>query len=367
MSILDQIEQPTLMLDEAVAKRNIEKMVDKVRTAGVQFRPHFKTHQSAAVGEWFRDRGVEKITVSSVDMAEYFADHGWEDILIAFSLNIRQINRIEQLGKRIHLGVLVENTEAVDALGRSGDTPFDVWIKVDGGANRTGVAWQDTDQAIYLIREIGSQKNLSFRGLLAHSGDTYHCHSPQEIIQAFRDGVDHLNQLRDLLCDKGMDGIEVSVGDTPGCSLCSDFSGIDELRPGNFVFYDAQQLQMGSCNADQIAVALACPVIAIHPDRKEVVTYGGAVQLSKDVLEVDGVTTYGLVAFAKGEGWGEPVRGAVVRSLTQEHGVLQFSDDQYQRLKIGDLVFVLPAHSCLTVHLMKKYMALNGDVIQIME
>ena len=75
-----------------------------------------KRHQSAEVGEWFREKGVSRITVSSVEMAEYFAQHGWQDITIAFSVNIRQMNRIRQLAQTIRLGVLVENAEAVESL-----------------------------------------------------------------------------------------------------------------------------------------------------------------------------------------------------------------------------------------------------------
>ena len=366
MNILEQIEQPTLLLDEAVAKRNIQSMTDKVTKTGVRFRPHFKTHQSAVIGEWFRERGVEKITVSSVEMAEYFADHEWKDILIAISANVRQIKRIAALSKRIHLEVLVENLEAVDTLGQMEDTSVDVWVKVDTGAHRTGVDWQDVEQVARLIEQIRSQGNLSFRGLLTHSGNTYHCHSTQEIILAFRAGVEHLNQLREGVQRKGIEGIEISVGDTPGCSLCNDFSGIDELRPGNFVFYDSQQFAAGVCRAEQIAVAVACPVIATHPERNEVVVYGGAVHLSKDLVETGGENCYGLVALPEAEGWSKPIKGAVVKSLTQEHGVLRFPDDLIEKIKAGGLVFILPAHSCLTVYQLKEYLTKSGEVIPTM-
>jgi len=117
-SIFDEIDQPTLVLDEGIARRNIRRMAEKARGFGLRFRPHFKTHQSAVIGEWFREEGVSQITVSSVEMAEYFAEYGWNDILIAFPLNIRQIARIQSLAQRVHLGVLVENAAGVDALGQ---------------------------------------------------------------------------------------------------------------------------------------------------------------------------------------------------------------------------------------------------------
>jgi D-serine deaminase-like pyridoxal phosphate-dependent protein len=363
MSIFDLIDQPTLLINEDIAKRNIAAMTTKVTQAGVRFRPHFKTHQSAEIGEWFRALGVGQITVSSVDMAEYFADNGWDDILIAFSLNIRQIARIEALAKRIHLSLLVENLEAVEALSNLENINLDVWMKIDAGAHRTGIDWQDVRRTTDLAVAITAHHNLQFRGLLTHSGNTYHCDGREEVIKAFREGVDHLNILRSNLKNLGFDGLQISVGDTPGCSLCGDFSGIDELRPGNFVFYDAQQFQAGSCDYDQIAVAVACPVVAIHPERREVVIYGGAIHLSKDFLMVENEPSFGLAAFAGTQGWGSPIEGAIVRSLSQEHGVLRFKGNQFDQLHIGDLVYILPAHSCLTVQALRKCTTLFGRVI----
>ena len=77
----------------------------------------------------------------------------------------------------------------------------------------------------------------------------------------------------------------ISMGDTPGCSVAEDFTGIDEIRPGNFVFYDLTQNRVGSNSIEQIAVAMACPVVAIHKDRREIIVYGGGVHFSKDRLE----------------------------------------------------------------------------------
>lgn len=366
MSIFDAIDQPTLLINEGVARENIQRMVEKVRGAGVRFRPHFKTHQSAEIGEWFRENGVDRITVSSVEMAEYFAANGWQNILIAFSVNIRQVQKLQNLARKVKLNLLVENTEAVNVLAQLPQFSADIWIKIDAGAHRTGIDWRETEVVEGLIRELTRHPGLHFRGLLTHSGNTYHCENPLEVVHAFRDGVAKMNTLRDDLLRKGVVGIEISVGDTPGCSLCEDFSGIDELRPGNFVFYDAQQLTIGSCTADKLAVAVACPVVAIHPERNEVVIYGGAIHLSKDLMEVDGKTSYGLVAFAKGEGWGAPVPGATVCSLSQEHGVIRFDNDQFRHLSVGDLVCILPAHSCLTVQLLRKYLTLSGRVISTM-
>lgn len=363
MSVLDQIDQPTLLINETIARANISCMLKRVNDKGVIFRPHFKTHQSAQIGEWFREQGVEKITVSSVEMAEYFADHGWTDILIAFSLNPRQTKRINALARRIHLGILIENLDVLPPLFLFGVEPLDVWIKVDAGSRRTGLDWQDKNGIHELCEVVKRIPRLRLTGLLTHSGHTYHAGSLKKVNTIFREGVDRLNQLRDDLEASGFSGLKVSVGDTPGCSLCEDWSGIDEVRPGNFVLYDAQQAREGSCKVENIGVALACPVVAKHPDRREVVVYGGAIHLSKDTLDVEGKLSYGLPALPQGEGWGEPMPHARVDRLSQEHGILWIPGPEFEQIAVGDLVFILPAHSCLTVQAMGDYLSLKGEKI----
>jgi len=111
---------------------------------------------------------------------------------------------------------------------------------------------------------------------------------------------------------------------------------------------------------------VACPVVACHPERNEVVIYGGAIHLSKEHYPQEGREIFGLVAFTKGNGWGAPLEGAYVRSVSQEHGVIHLPTDVISKIKPGDWLCVLPVHSCLTVTAMREYMTLDGRVIQTM-
>jgi len=77
MSFFESIKTPTFLINEAVAKKNIQVMVHKAKLNQIRFRPHFKTHQSAKIGNWYLDAGVRCIQASSVTMANYFAGAGW--------------------------------------------------------------------------------------------------------------------------------------------------------------------------------------------------------------------------------------------------------------------------------------------------
>jgi D-serine deaminase-like pyridoxal phosphate-dependent protein len=174
-----------------------------------------------------------------------------------------------------------------------------------------------------------------------------------------------LLRVREELNRNGFPDLALSTGDTPSCSVCDDLSDSTEIRPGNFVFYDVQQLLIGSCQADQISAALACPVVAKHPERHELVIHGGAVHLSKDNFIEGGLTKFGLVAFPTISGWSKPVEGAYVARLSQEHGILHF-ENGIEKINIGDILCILPAHVCLTVVLMRNFLTLDGKIIHTM-
>jgi len=360
MFIWQTIEKPTLILNPVTACRNLSRMSDKAQAQKIRFRPHFKTHQSAEIGEWFRAEGIHAITVSSLDMAEYFAAHGWQDIMVAFPINIRQMKTIQKLAERIHLELLVESTEAVQVLGRHLKSRVDLWIKIDSGAGRTGINWDLPCEVAALINEIRRFPQLNLRGILTHAGHTY-TPSPQEIVKRYHEAVKRMNQLRREL--NGFGELEVSVGDTPGCTLAEDLGKVDEIRPGNFIFYDAMQLYFGVCQPEDIAVVLACPVVAKHPRRNEIIIHGGAIHLSKDCFKIGEQTIYGLIALPEESQWSKPLASAYVCSLSQEHGVVRLSPADIQRLQVGDIICVIPAHSCLAVHAMGNYLTLDGRII----
>ena len=365
-SLFDSIVKPTLLLNEGTARQNIRRMAEKARAAHIHFRPHFKTHQSAEIGEWFCQEGVSAITVSSVDMALYFAEHGWKDITIAFPVNPRQAHTLAELAGKVQLGLLVENIEALNRVAKEMPAAVDIWLKVDAGLHRTGLPWDQPEAAFEVAQAVQSTAGMRLKGLLTHAGFTYTAHGAEEVCQMYAESVQRMTHLQHALAAHGAGRLQISVGDTPGCSLCADLGAVDEIRPGNFVFYDAEQIDIGSCGWQDIAVALACPVVALHPERREAVIYGGAVHLSKDFWVADQHPAYGLICLPEGNGWSAPLPEAYVSSLSQEHGVLRMKADDLSHLNVGDLVCILPAHSCLTVTLMKRYLTLDGRTIDTM-
>ena len=363
---MKEIQTPTILLDWNKAKGNLQQMIEKANQNGLLLCPHFKTPQSNDIGRKCRDMGIKAITVSSVSMAEYFASDGWDDITVAFPFNGREVGKIFRLSRNTKLNLLVVNQESLDFLNEPFPNEVGIFIKIDVGTNRTGLSPDDSEAIELCIKKIKAAPSLKFRGFLAHAGHSYKCRTRKEIMDVHRSTTAIFKKLRKIY-GKSHPDLIISTGDTPTCSIAKKWVAVDELRPGNFIFYDLMQVQIGSCKMENIAVALACPIVAKHNDRREVIVYGGGIHLSKDRMEWDGKTIFGRPVLLKNDGWEMPDRKSYVRSISQEHGVIKCTPTLFKKLEIGDLVGILPVHSCMMADLMDGYLTLGGAFLGKME
>ncbi|MEP0985912.1 alanine racemase [Ekhidna sp.] len=357
-----EIKTPTLLVDKEKALKNIKKMSEKAKHSNASLRPHFKTHFSSEIGKWFKDYGVSACTASSVAMAQYFASKDWDDITIAFPYNHLEYSEISDLAKKIDLNILIESEESLAHAKNNIAGTLGYFLKVDVGTHRTGIDPRNTKLIASLVNQ--SSKQLTFKGFLAHAGHTYGCTDTESIKWIFDGAVKVLSELKDKF------GGIISYGDTPSCSIIDDLTFCDEMRPGNFIFYDWMQQNIGSCSIEEIAVCLACPIVSIHKDRGEVVIYGGGVHLSKDhIIEKDeygkGSKCFGKAVKLSDLGWDTKIIGNVSR-VSQEHGIIKMSEEAIAHVKVGDLIGILPVHSCLTADLQGYYLTTQGEKIDKM-
>ena len=358
-----KITKPTLLLDKSKCLNNIETMADKAIKNNLLLRPHFKTHQSIEIGKWFRDFGINSITVASVSMAEYFALHGWKDITIAFPFNKLEIDEINKLASRIELNLLILSVESINFLKKHLKHKVGIFIKIDAGYHRTGILPENTDILDEIIAGIINFNLIEFKGFLTHSGHTYTAGSIDKITAIHNDCLDKMQKLK-LHYFKTFPNLVISIGDTPSCTLMDNFEGIDEIRPGNFVFFDLMQNQFGSCSIDQIALCVACPIIAKYKDRNEIVIYGGAIHFSKEyILNEEGERLFGLIVKLENKRWLSPLEGMYVSSISQEHGIIKTPDEHFDKFRVGDVIGILPVHACLTANLMGRYFTFENEVI----
>lgn len=355
------ITSPTLVLDKLKVKANIQKMVTLANQSALELRPHFKTHQSLEIGKWFRDVGVQSITVSSLKMAEYFANDGWKSITIAFPVNILEVDKINELASNIDLRILVTDEIVIKKLDSKLSNQLGVYIELDPDYNRSGIPILNFEQLKSLKKIISNTNHLHFEGFYTHAGHSYKCRSRNEVRKLNVSIFKNLRALKKEFNDP------ICYGDTPSCSILSDFEPVSQLSPGNFVFYDWTQFNIGSCTTEEIAVSMYCPVVAKYPERNELLIHGGAVHFSKDSFLDDSNTPfYGIIAEKFDDGWGNPVPGNFLKSISQEHGVIACTQTYFDEIEIGDVIPILPIHSCLTADLMGEYLTLTGQEIDHM-
>ncbi|MBO8152692.1 MAG: hypothetical protein H0Z30_09405 [Candidatus Marinimicrobia bacterium] len=78
------------------------------------------------------------------------------------------------------------------------------------------------------------------------------------------------------------------------------------------------------------------------------------------------VSSLRMAKYLADSGWILPEQLCPVVSVSQEHGVIRVDENTFAEISVGDVVGVLPVHSCLTANLMKFYITLDGKVLEQM-
>jgi len=164
---------------------------------------------------------------------------------------------------------------------------------------------------------ISDSSNLRFAGILTHAGHSYHYRSRDERLTIARHERDVMTQLAAELRDSGLEVPTVSIGSTPTITVVDHLEGIDEARPGNYIFFDAFQASIGNCTLDDCALTVLAAVVHRDLNRNQIVVDAGATALSKDrgAIEFDPACGYGRVLDVQGRDL-----GLCIGSLSQEHG-----------------------------------------------
>ena len=359
MSYLNKISSPTLLLDRKICDSNIRKMKFKADKLGLRLIPHFKTPQSKVIGQWAQQHGIDEITVSSVKMAQYMSGMKWRSIHIAFPFNIREIEALNKLSDKEVISIQLVNLETTTFLANYLANNVSFFIEIDAGYGRTGVKNDDFELIDSILEITSKSSKLNFKGFYIHPGHSYY----NTVEDVYRETMLAMNSLKELYL-KRYPEIIIRCGDTPGSSIIQEFGSINELGPGNFIFYDLMQVQIGSCLREDIAVALAVPIVDINRETNKILVHGGGVHLSKDFLiETDGTKHYGEIVTLTDSGWDIPKNRSFVEKVSQEHGTIHATDELLKQVAVGDLIGILPVHSCMTADCMRGYLSTDGDLI----
>ncbi len=363
---LETLKTPSLVLDAGRVRRNAARMSARATQLGVSLRPHVKTHKCVEVAR-LQTEGLPRaaLTVSTLAEARAFAAAGFPDITYAVPVEPGKFAEAIEISRACERFNLLTDDPDVpplldDAARRAGAT-VNLFLKVDCGYHRCGVE-PDSAEAFEIPRRIHDAPNLRFAGILTHAGHSYHARAAEELTALARHERDSMVELAARLRAEGLGVPVVSVGSTPTATHYDDLAGVDEMRPGNYIFFDAFQATLGSCAFEDCALTVLASVVHRDRARRRVVIDAGAVALSKDrgPVEFDASCGYGRVLDLEGRDSGLRVGG-----LSQEHGQVFAGDDDaaFERLGVGARVRVLANHSCLTAAQHDFYHVLEGGRI----
>jgi D-serine deaminase-like pyridoxal phosphate-dependent protein len=248
----------------------------------------------------------------------------------------------------------------LDEAARRAGLTLDLFLEVDCGDHRCGVE-PDQPEALEIPRAISDAPNLRFAGILTHAGHSYHARSREELLAVADHERDLMTEFAARLRADGIEVPTVSVGSTPTMTHVEHLEGVDEARPGNYIFFDAFQATLRSCGFGDCALTVLASVVHRDRARRKVVLDAGAIALSKDrgAVEVDPACGYGRVLDLEGDD-----TRSRVGPLSQEHGEVFVEDDGLlERLHVGARVRVLANHSCLTAAQHSHYNVLEGGSV----
>jgi len=139
---IDDLPTPALILDRAILDRNLKRMSERLRAAGVLLRPHLKTAKSVQIGRKAVAGHDGRITVSTLAEARYFAEGGFTDILYGVGIVPSKLAAVSALRRQgVNLRVVTDNlavAKALRAAATNGES-FSVLIEIDSGAGRAGL------------------------------------------------------------------------------------------------------------------------------------------------------------------------------------------------------------------------------------
>jgi D-serine deaminase-like pyridoxal phosphate-dependent protein len=327
---------PYLRVDLTRMRRNIRVVAERAGAAGVALRPHVKTHKCVEIGRLQRAAGAAGITTATLGEAETFSRQGFDDIFIAYPLwvDTRAAGRLRDLLATTTVTIGVDSPEGAAEAGRLlGDQGprMRVLVEVDSGHHRSGVLPRDAGR----VAELAARSGLDVRGVFTFPG---HGYAPDHVRSAARDEADALAEAADCLRAEGIEPEVVSGGSTPTLAG-ADTEVLTELRPGVYVFGDAQQWELGTTDPDDLALTCRSTVVS-HAGGRLVLDAGSK------VLGAD------RAPYATGFGRLPAHPDARIVLLSEHHAVADLGGTALPA--IGSRVDVVPNHVCAAVNLVES-------------
>jgi D-serine deaminase-like pyridoxal phosphate-dependent protein len=334
-------------------ERNLARVAGYCRQHQLLLRPHTKTHKIPDLAKRQLASGATGITVAKLGEAAVMLDAGINDMLIAYPIvGPKKTARVAQLAQQASITVSLDSEEVArglsEATAREG-AKIGVLIEMDVGFGRCGFG-READ-VLALARKITDMSGLEFKGLMFFPG--HFGVAPDERAAMRIEVNDFLKRTLEVLSDAGLRASIVSGGSTPTAYEGDLFYGVNEVRPGTYIFNDRNTVAVSACTLDDCALSVLVTVVSTSVSGHAVVD-GGSKTFSYDRFQGGDGRGFGIV---------KEDPEAEIERFSEEHGHLNVQRSE-RRYRVGDRLSVIPNHVCTTVNMHDEIYGVRGERVE---
>ena len=350
---VQDIDTPALLIDLDAFERNVEKMANFTRDAGIRLRCHAKTHKSADIAKYQISQGAVGVCCQKVSEAEALVDGGVRDVLVSNEvIGNKKVDRLAALAKRARVIVCVDDPGNISDLDRAAGAQgieLEVLVEIDVGAGRCGVS--PGQAAVPLAEKITRAPNLKFAGIQAYQGGAQHIHDYAERRKAIDRAIEYAGDTVARITSAGL-SCDTVTGAGTGTYRFEANSGLyNELQCGSYIFMDVDygriDLDGGTGNAEfENSLFVVTSVMSNARPGMAVCDAG---------LKAHSVDSGMPLIFDR--------PGLEYTGASDEHGQIS---DPGNTLRLGDRIFLVPGHCDPTVNLYDWFVGIRNGVVEVL-
>ena len=351
MSRIQDLDTPALVIDVETMERNLARAAAYAQRHGLRLRPHTKTHKIPALGRRQIELGAAGLTVAKTTEGEVMLASGTPDLLIAYPVvGAAKLARLIELARRVQVTVALDDARVaalISAAAARADVEIGILAEADLGLLRVGVT--PGPALVDLVKNVLALPALRWRGVAFYPGHIKdHAAESLGALERLRHAVP---AMLDALKKEGLDPEIVSGGSTPLLWDSHTIAGVNEIRPGTYIFNDRNTVLSGACGRADCAATVVCTVVSAQDGRMMI--DGGSKTFSSDRASDGGDVLYGAI---------DGDAGARFHKMNEEHGYIDLARAE-RNYRPGDRVRVLMNHVCTAMNLHEQVWAVRGEEV----
>lgn len=350
---ITELDTPALLIDLDIMERNLQRAAGYAEAHHLRLRPHTKTHKIPELGRRQIALGAAGLAVAKVSEAEVMLGAEPPELLLAYPVvGPRKLERLMPVARKTKVTVALDSMAAawpLSGAAREAEVSLGVLAEVDVGLKRVGV--EPGEELLELARGIAGLPGLKLEGVAFYPG---------HIKLMDEDGLRALDEvgalIQGVVDDFRRAGLAIDIvsgGSTPSLFQSHRIGGMNEIRPGTYIFNDRNTTACGACKLEDCAVSILSTVISVAR-RNGMIIDGGSKTFSSDRLTTTGEATFGYIVEAP---------AACFFQMNEEHGFIDLGESS-RTFKVGDRVRVIPNHVCVAMNLHERVYGIRANEVE---